>query len=813
VKEKGKFSSEIESLLINLRSAILELETLSDPKQGLEMIIENINMLAEISGLYGINSILQASNKVSDLLSATKKAGGETNSGFKELISKIDPLIQVLIKDPLLSKATTKAIHQDFLAMVEIRMNQIGVKTEDESGKLPTAKFQEVFIEEAFDLINQLEEKMLQLESDPSDITMIDQIFRIMHTLKGNSNMFGYRYLGEITHELENIYDSMRSKKVALSRVILENTFQCVDHFRNLINDPELGNSSVREQHQVMLREIKSILATDQSANNDDLQMKPQKGTNEPHTFYIYFKPETDIFHDGTNPLYFIDDLHEMGECLVMPVFDSQVLALGFDPEKCYTVWHILLVTTGTEEDIREHFLFLNEKSQPVIKNLAAENLLTNQDFLGDFTIHSATNLQQLELDVHTFIDEEKVILQAHTDSKDARDSIASVRVASQKIDLMMNLISELVTKQAELSMLVTGCEDQRLVEVAESIENISRDLRDNAFSISLIPLEKSVLRFQRLVRDVAKRFDKKINFVVEGKDTELDKTIIEKIVDPIMHILRNSIDHGIEKPKERAKKGKPETGIILLKAYPSGTHVVIEISDDGAGINLERVKETAVKKGMIGTHEQITNDDLLRLIVSPGFSTAENISEVSGRGVGMDVVNQKITEIRGELEVQTEKDKGTTITIKLPLTISIIDSLLVKVAGEYFLVPLSVVERCAEIKAATLAKTDNNYVVLLGEYIPFLDLRDEFIIEGERPAVQQILLIKFKEDKVGLIVDEVIGNYQAVLKALGDAYKRQEIISGASIMGSGEVALVIDTNKIIQEFNQRNEIKIAAMA
>jgi two-component system chemotaxis sensor kinase CheA len=349
--------------------------------------------------------------------------------------------------------------------------------------------------------------------------------------------------------------------------------------------------------------------------------------------------------------------------------------------------------------------------------------------------------------------------------------------------------------------MLASENEITQLQEVAESIESISRDLRDNAFSISLIPLEKSVLRFQRLVRDVSSKFNKKVDFVVEGKETELDKTIIEKIVDPIMHILRNSIDHGIETPEKRKELGKPETGTITLKAYPSGAHVVIEISDDGSGINIEKVRKTALNKGYISTNDEFNTDDMLKLILSPGFSTAENVSEVSGRGVGMDVVFQKINEIRGELDISTEMGIGTTITIKLPLTISIIDSLLVMIGETYYLIPLSVVERCAEVTTPTITNSPTKYLNLEGQYIPFIDLHEEFDIDEDRLDYQRLILVNHKNIQVALVVDQIMGNHQAVLKSLGQAYRKQEIISGASILGNGEVALVLDTNKLVQDY------------
>ncbi|MBN1951904.1 MAG: chemotaxis protein CheA [Bacteroidales bacterium] len=815
-KSSEKYVIEVKALLVNLKIAIQEFDKDSASDTQQEVLAELYNQLNEVSSIYGINSVIQYTNRLLDILKHLHHSDKAAEKVVREQIGNSEAMLQKLAEDPVMKDKQLKAEYSSRIRTMDELTSKL--ENEEQEAGNTTRRFKDVFIEEAFDLVNQLEEKMLQLESDPEDESMIDQVFRIMHTLKGNSNMFGYNHLGAITHELENIYDEIRSHKINMTRGMLEVTLECIDHFRNLIEDSELSDDNNKIQHEQILLEIKGFSASAESLTGQDEELlteqKVQKG-NDFHTFYIFFKPERDIFNDGTNPLYFVYDLNELGECLPVPVLHPDSVGAAYIPENCYTAWHIVLTTDHNEDEVREHFMFLKEESQPAFRILSEENLLHVKGFPEYFRkqVEGKNNLIELDVTPYTAQSKSGERKKVTVTGQSNHEAISSVRVSSQKIDQMMNLISELVIKQAELSLLAVSCDNQKLMEVAESIENISRDLRDNAFSISLIPLEKSVLRFQRLVRDVSKRFDKKVDFVVEGKETELDKTIIEKIVDPIMHILRNNIDHGIELPSERKKKGKPETGTITLRAYPSGAHVVIEISDDGAGINLEKVRETAVKKGMLSASENITNDELMHLIVSPGFSTAENISEVSGRGVGMDVVNQKISEIRGELEMKTEKDIGTTMTIKLPLTISIIDSLLLKCAGDFYLVPLAVVERCAEVKAKQILKAENKYVILADEYIPFIDLRTEFLIDKERPDVQQILLVKFRDIVVGLIVDEVIGNYQAVLKSLGAAYRKQEIISGASILGSGEIALVLDVSRIIQEYSAQNELKINAMA
>jgi two-component system chemotaxis sensor kinase CheA len=817
MNDTGKYTAEVNSVLLNLKIGIQEFQKKPGNQQKQEVIKELFKQISELAAIYGNSSMMDMANKASKLIIKILKKEIEADDSVVDICGNVEKILEKLIDDPMLKGDSMKKDYEGTIRNLERYVNEYSNNDNlGEKEKLANSRFQDVFVEEAYDLINQLEEKMLQLESDPSDETMINDVFRIMHTLKGNSNMFGYTYLGEVTHQLENIYDAIRSKKLQNSRPILEITLACVDHFRNLIDDFELNNIENKDQHENMLSEIRNILSEDLVVDTKKTILEKTGVINKTATYYIYFKPEVDVFRDGTNPLFLIHDLHEIGNCLPLPVLTDIPLDAGYNPERCYTQWHILLVSDCTQDDLKDHFMFLRDDCQPKISILSSDNLIGDHTFVEFFKEEAKKNTFLAHLNVEQ-LHKEKDTKMAHTSKVEAKerngsDSISSVRVSAQKIDTMMNLVSELVTKQAELSMLAFEQLDPKLQEVAESIENISRDLRDNAFSISLIPIEKSLLRFQRLVRDVSGHFNKKVEFIVEGKETELDKTMVEKIVDPIMHILRNSIDHGIEMPAERIRKGKPETGTIRMKAFASGANVVIEISDDGAGIDLDKVKQTAIAKGYIDERENPKKEDLMNLIISPGFSTAENISEVSGRGVGMDVVNQKVAEIRGELEIYTQKDEGTTITIKLPLTISIIDSMLCKVSGDYYLVPLSFVDRCDEVNATAIIESDLKYLVLKDEFIPFIDLRKEFSIITERPLLQQVILVNYKDMKVGLIVDEVVGNYQAVLKTLGSAYKKQEIISGACILGTGEVALVLDTNKLVQEFAVLNDQRINSL-
>jgi two-component system, chemotaxis family, sensor kinase CheA len=372
-----------------------------------------------------------------------------------------------------------------------------------------------------------------------------------------------------------------------------------------------------------------------------------------------------------------------------------------------------------------------------------------------------------------------------------------------------MNLVSELVTTQARLSLFAEQNGLTELISIAENVEKISRRLRDNTFSICLVPLESILIRFQRLVRDLSVELKKDIILLTEGTDTELDKSVIESLADTLLHILRNSIDHGIEDENIRLQKGKPKQGKILLKAFYSGTHVHIQIQDDGAGIHPQKIRQKAISKGLISADSVLSEREILDLIFMPGFSTAEMVTDVSGRGVGMDVVRRKITELRGEVDIQSQVDRGTTLTIKLPLMLSIVDGLLVSIEDTHFVIPLSVVDKCFEAEHTQLVSTFNNLITLDNEKLPFFYLRKEFKMNKNFPVIEQIVMVKYDGNRVGLVVDAVIGEYQAVLKPLGRWYKHQDHISGATILGDGTIALVMDTTKMIKQFIKSENLTI----
>ncbi len=677
--------------------------------------------------------------------------------------------------------------------------------------------FRKKFIEEATEHIHELEKALLELERDPENKELVEKVFRIMHSLKGGGAMFGFDKISEFTHNLENVYDLVRTGQMYVSKDLLDATLASVDHLSNLLDDNKSGLNSTISTHKELISKIDSIIikknsGSVESENKINFEQTAQSKDDKTATYYILFQPHDNIFDNGTNPLYLLDEINGLGNCIAKPHYSKIPAYDEIDPTKCYIYWEVFLTTSGGINSITDVFIFVEDECNIDIHKLSDSNLFTNKQFaekLNEFIKGSKdlgiNELQSFvsKLNTTQTIKEKKTEEKANTASKE--NSISSIRVSSEKLDTLMNLVSELVTTQARLSLYAEQGGNGELVAIAENVQKLSRQLRDIAFSIVLIPIENLLTRFQRLVRDLSQELKKEVSFIAEGTETELDKTIIENLTDPLLHILRNSLDHGIEDPATRLKLGKQRHGTILMKAFYSGANVHIQISDDGAGIDAEKVRQKAVSKGLIAHDAVLTQKELIQLVFLPGFSTASNVTDVSGRGVGMDVVRRKIADIRGEVEIDSKPNVGTTIIIKLPLTLSIIDGLLVKIQDTFYIIPLTSVDKIYAADHNKLVNTFNQIIILDGQQVPFFYLRNEFGVEENVVKSEQIVVVRYEDIRIGLAVDNVVGEYQAVLKPLGKYYKNQEIISGATILGDGTIALVIDTNKAIKYFSNQN--------
>ena len=703
--------------------------------------------------------------------------------------------------------------------------------------------FRKLFYEEAQELLSKLEEALMLLEDEPKNKELINEVFRIMHSLKGSGAMFGFTNLSSFTHELETLYDQIRNNKLNLSDDIINFTMNAIDHIKELLNDdksPELITKTSKQKdilNGILHKEENTEPAPIDEPIPTVIPSENVKANNS--IYYIKFEPGQDILSDGTNPLYLIDELVDLGESILKLNHNNLPDFKALNPEKCYLNWIVVLSTEASLSEINDIFIFVEDESKIVIELLSEKNLfsinnakstfeylINNKPYEVDGFKNIATTLEnemEQSKNINIVEDISKLEAEEHSNKQETKDNYAdvnpkksevrlpetikidTVKVSSKKLDTLINLVSELVTTQARLVTIANNSSSVELTGLSEDFQHLSRQFRDIAFDMRLIPIQTMLVKFKRLVRDLSKNLNKKVNLVTEGTETELDKNIIATISDPIMHIIRNAIDHGIESPEIRLKNNKPETGTIIFKAEYSGTSILISIKDDGAGINTDRVLKKAIDKKLIQPTDKLTTNEIYDLLLQPGFSTSETVSDVSGRGVGMDVVRNKIKELRGEVSISSKPSKGTQILIRLPLTLSIIDGLLVSINRDRFVIPLSSVEQIYQVNQEEIDNSYNNIIDIEGKQFPFINLVEKF--ENSEPTNEYMHFISviYHEKSVGIIVNDLISEYQAVLKPIDKLLKGNEIFAGASILGDGKVALVLDTNKIIDYYSNQN--------
>lgn len=685
--------------------------------------------------------------------------------------------------------------------------------------------FKQGFVEEATQLVDCIEELLMELESRSAIDGDIQEIFRTMHTIKGSASMFAYSKTEKITHSLEDVYDLIRNNKLALSADIIHLTIKATDLSRELLKNNDALTISSEEEYESVIDAAASLVKSNTtpidtpgtSGNFEEEFRNSPTIINKDKIYYVCFKPDTDVLHRGIVPISVFDELEELGRITGYPYIEDVPTPEQFDPSLFYISWDIFIKTEESKDDIEDCFLFYLSHEYKVIE-INPLQLNTNQDFLDncinlskglltvdqiteklDLLLSNSDGMEQIEA-TKTPVEEKKPKV------VDENKSLDTIKVESGKLDELINLVSDLVTLNSQLEILSSKIEDNSLAKTVKSVSRLSKKFRDNALELRLIPVKVLVLKMQRLIRDLSLNLNKDVEFITEGTNTELDKNIIAKLEAPLMHILRNSVDHGIESAHIRTALNKPEKGVIRFVAFYSGSNVYIQIQDDGKGIDVETIRNKAIEKGLISSSDTLSKQDVFDLLFAPGFSTAENVSKVSGRGVGLDVVKKEITAMRGEIDIESEKDLGSSITLKLPLTLSIIDTLMVRVDETSILIPREYIvhtnilnRKSKEEKIDKIEFKDN--------IIPVIKLRDDFASTSELPNKENYVVISQYDKYYAITVDNILGEHQAVVKPLGYYNQNHNYFSGASILGDGSLAFILDINKLIS--NKKNNSNV----
>jgi two-component system chemotaxis sensor kinase CheA len=719
-----------------------------------------------------------------------------------------------------------------------------------------------VYIQESREQLAAMEAGLLRLEQQPDDSDNINGIFRAAHTIKGGAGVVECHFIVSFTHLVENLLDALRNGDIAVSGPLATLLFECCDHMGSLVDvlaaqapEPEAG---LLARGEALTLRLKSILEANKESSstpgNSSLTVHDNTvevetsggGVVNTDSWHISVRFGRNVLRGGMDPLSFIRYLGGLGEIIgIETIADAMPPAAEMDPESCYMGFEIRLQTKASKADIERVFDFVRDdcalRILPPHSNVAdylqhIRELPEDTMRLGEMLVRCGA-LTQAEIDqglheqnasaaspkandqpatplgeilienkvVHKEIVDAAIAKQTQTVDKKARDS-QLVRVHADKLDQLIDLVGELVIAGASANLLALKSSQSDLVEATSILSRLVESIRDSALQLRMVQIGDTFTRFNRVVRDVSKELGKEIELSISGAETELDKTVVEKIGDPLMHLVRNSLDHGIEPAALRLERGKPACGRVSLNAFHDSGIIVIQVSDDGGGLNREKIRAKAIERELIQPGDTLTDNEISNLIFEPGFSTVEKVSNLSGRGVGMDVVRRNILSLRGTVEVSSVEGQGSTFTIRLPLTLAIIDGFLVGIEKASYVIPLDSVVECIEQKNLT---GDRNFLNLRGEALPFIRLRDIFETEGQAPARESIVVVQFSGRRAGIVVDQLMGEFQTVIKPLGRMFAHLRGIGGSTILGSGEVALILDVGALVQIVTRSEEDRL----
>lgn len=652
--------------------------------------------------------------------------------------------------------------------------------------KIDLNQFLESFFEEAVEHIESMEAGLLELEASPEDPELLNTIFRAAHSIKGASSTFGVHSVGEFTHVLESLLDRLRDGEIKVSEELTELLLTSVDVLSALLSAARDGTAGPDNVDEVIskLHEINQSGQADAPADKTSSEDTAASASG-PKRYRVTFKPSREFFHFGLDPLLLLRDLSDLGTASDMSVDDSDLPPLAeMDPESCYLGFSLVLHSERPVSDLQDVFMFVDDDS---LVEITSESADENRE-----PSESSEPSQPTATESSPSPDATSVA--ANTQRSPQRES---VRVNGERLDDMINQIGELVIGismvEQEWAGMNAGGESAAIVQLSK----IVRDLQEQSLSLRMVPIAGTFQKMTRIVRDLSSKLGKQIQFDIIGEETELDKTVVDQIGDPLIHMVRNSVDHGIESPEERIAAGKPAEGRIKVHAYHQSGNIYITLEDDGKGLDLEAIRHKAIDRGIVSADEKLSHTEICDLIFHAGLSTAKTVSDISGRGVGMDVVRRNIEALKGSVSISSEPGRGTKLTVRLPLTLAILDGLLVRIAEQVYIVPLLSVVESFRPAAGDIKRLANGMKVVQvrGEVVPILHLHSILDIPDAvtNPCEGLLVIVEDHETKLALLVDDLIGQQQAVIKNLESNFQKVDGIAGATILGNGRVALILD--------------------
>jgi len=665
------------------------------------------------------------------------------------------------------------------------------------------------------ELLQKMEDALMEIQENGMDDENINAVFRAAHTIKGSSGMFGIDYIVDFTHIAENLLDKIRNHKIEINDEIIELLLAFKDQMQTLINfvmsDPEgKPDEEIQSTSDTLINELSLFLkndSTEEKVKTDVKKIETKEIQKETKTnlnlYQIKIDFGTDIFDHGFDTYTFINYLQELGQIKnIKTDLDSIPTLTDITPTDCYMSYVIDLESDKDADTILSAFDFIKDSSTIDINNLSNPTSQTPKTEIKEEDKNTTTKVVE-----ETPKKENPKIKKTTSAVKQTN----FIRIEASKVDSLINQIGEMVIANAAVMQKATDSKNSELMESVSTVTRMLEEVRENAMQIRMVPVGETFNKFKRVVHDTANKLGKKVDLVINGGETELDKTVIEKIADPLVHLIRNSVDHGIESPEDRKRLNKPEVGVLQLNAYHDAGSIAIEIIDDGKGLDSELLLAKGIEKGLVSKDDKLNEKQIFDLIMQAGFSMAKEVSDISGRGVGMDVVKRNISDLHGSVEIESTKSEGTKITIRLPLTLAIIDGFLTKVGDTHIIIPLEMLVECIELNQNKKSQMkNNNYINLRGKVLPLLNVGEYFNIPTNDTTRTNVIVIQYGGQKMGVIIDELLGELQTVIKPMGRLFKELKYFSGSTILGSGEVALIMDIPIMIGMMEHKQKENIA---